>query len=125
MNKDYTKIKEQMEMLSELREQANEDWKKLDVSLRIEQLCPDAFEHGSCKPSWQIVEDAVVYQIKKGNGDIVLFPFNDVPDEFKNEEIERRDLNRNQQFGNGPIERKLIGYKNNKYRQAQQARQRK
>lgn len=125
MNKNYTKIKEQMEMISGLREEVNENWKKLDVSLRIEQLCPDAFEHGSCKTSWEFVENAVVYQIKKGNGDVVLFPFNDVPDEFKNEEIQRRDLNRNQQFGRGPIERKLIGYKNNKYRQAKQAEQRK
>ena len=124
MNKNYTKIKEQMEMISGLREEVNENWKKLDVSLRIEQLCPDAFEHGSCKASWQFVENAVVYQIKKGNGDIVLFPFNNVPDEFKNEEIERRDLNR-QQFGRGPIERALIRYKNNKYRQAKQAEQRK
>lgn len=125
MNKNYTKIKEQMEMISGLREEVNENWKKLDVSLRIEQLCPDAFEYGSCKTSWEFVENAVVYQIKKGNGDVVLFPFNDVPDEFKNEEIQRRDLNRNQQFGRGPIERKLIGYKNNKYRQAKQAEQRK
>jgi hypothetical protein len=124
MNRDYTKIKEQMEMISGLREEVNENWKKLDVSLRIEQLCPDAFEHGSCKASWQFVENAVVYQIKKGNGDIVLFPFNDVPDEFKNEEIERRDLNR-QQFGRSPIEKALIRYKNNKYRQAKQAEQRK
>jgi hypothetical protein len=124
MNRDYTKIKEQMEMISGLREEVNENWKKLDVSLRIEQLCPDAFEHGSCKASWQFVENAVVYQIKKGNGDVVLFPFNDVPDEFKNEEIERRALN-HQQFGRGPIEKALIRYKNNKYRQAKQAEQRK
>ena len=124
MNKNYTKIKEQMEMISGLREEVNENWKKLDVSLRIEQLCPDAFEHGSCKASWEFVENAVVYQIKKGNGDVVLFPFNNVPDEFKNEEIQRRALNY-QQFGRGPIERKLIGYKNNKYRQAKQAEQRK
>ena len=124
MNKDYTKIKEQMEMISGLREEVNENWKKLDVSLRIEQLCPDAFEHGSCKASWEFVENAVVYQIKKGNGDIVLFPFNDVPDEFKNEEIQRRSLNY-QQFGKGPIEKALLGYKNKKYRQAKQAEKRK
>jgi hypothetical protein len=68
------------------------------------------------------LEDAVVYQIRKGNGDIVLFPFNNVPDSFKDEEIQRRGIRRGHSVG-GPIETALIRYANAKaYREREEAK---
>lgn len=115
-------VKEIVSELSKLREEADKDWERLQASLRIEELCPGAFDHGSCTGSWQFLEDAVVYQIRKGNGDIVLFPFNDVPDSFKDEEIQRRGIKRGEP-GRGPIEKALIRYANAKaYRERKEAK---
>tara|TARA_R100001163_G_C4907250_1_gene93166 strand:+ start:77 stop:442 length:366 start_codon:yes stop_codon:yes gene_type:complete len=115
-------VKEIVSEISKMREEADKDWERLQASLRIEELCPGAFDHGSCTGSWQFLEGAVVYQIKKGNGDIVLFPFNNVPDSFKDEEIQRRGIKRGEP-GRGPIERTLIQYANVKaYRERREAK---
>ena len=93
MNTDkQKKIKEAMAHLSELREKANEDWKRLGQSVELQTLCPDAFEHGSCSSSWIVNDQKPMFQIKKGNGETITFEFAAVSDAIKLDEVARRKI---------------------------------
>jgi hypothetical protein len=86
------KIKEAMAHLSELREKVNEDYKRLEQSIELQALCPDAFEHGSCSSSWIVNDEKPMFQIKKGNGETVTFEFAAVSDAIKLDEVARRKI---------------------------------
>ena len=106
--------------LREKREQTAELYDKLDRSLALQDLCPVAFEHGSCKAGWVVEESGqdrnAVFRITRGDGSTITFPFDEVPDTFKLEEAAKRDITgiRRPHFHktsfNGPIGKALIDF---------------
>jgi len=81
------KYDEELKKLFELRKKSNDGMVALKRSLQIEDMCPSAFEHGTCKAGWRTDENRnPVFGIVRGDGSTITFSFDEVPDFFKLEE---------------------------------------
>ena len=93
IERDINKIEYLMEDVSERREAVNLLYKKLERSLAIQKLCPDAFDYGSCLAYW-FTDDVMKPRlgIERGDGSTITFSFDDVPVFFKMDEAKKRGI---------------------------------
>ena len=113
------KIKNTLSDMFEKRERANDLYSQLNHSLALQELCPIAFEHGTCTAAWGTDEfRGAVFQISRSDDSTITFSFDDVSDFFKLQEASRRGItgNRFQHIRyptpqmNGPIGQALVKF---------------
>ncbi len=78
-----SKIDDNMAHLKDLRAKLDAKHIELERSLAIIKLCPDAFEHGRVHSHVRGTPHKpkeMEWVLKKGNGELVVFPLLDVPE---------------------------------------------
>ena len=113
------KIKKTLSDMFEKRERANDLYSQLNHSLALQELCPIAFERGTCSAGWKTNEAREpIFQISRSDDSTITFSFDDVSDFFKLQEASRRGItgNRFQHVRyptpqmNGPIGQALVKF---------------
>jgi hypothetical protein len=117
---DWKPILDHFEFLRSKWKKQLEKLEMLEKSIYLKKLCPTAFDSGSCKSYWKTDgSHRPIFEIKKGDESTVTFAFDSVPDFFKIDEANRRNLtpanlkgfyDKRNPEGNDPVDKALTRF---------------
>lgn len=89
-------VRKKLDELREKQEEMSILYDALQRSKTIQEIFPDAFEHGQCKATWVDVGEygkrTVNFRVTRGDGSVREMPFDDLPKQFIEDLIDENEI---------------------------------